>query len=616
MHNIKNNTFHFTESCKKDIKLMQDNYSSTSLKEDSSKKYDESEKNSTIMQNFEFNGNKTQLESLNEINLGLKEKSDFRPKQINNENKNLFLGKKPKIKQVHIINESQENKLINFNKKNEATKIDKHTKNQIKPKKSMYSVFKINLKTKNAEKNKDKNSIDSNKNFEKEGVNKHFSFTHKKSEVETIENKLNKSLSSSEKSSIDLDLESSLSAYESDCDLSSFANHFRLDKRVSAFSKVNFTKLSEPEKAERLKNLAKMVKRLRRKVGNLQNRFRSNANKILNKYLCGSLGIKKNSKSNQAPLDFDIDKLGKALKLLRQYERFEYTDQKFVIENFINLIAEEKIQLDSINFTKICTQIRMFLDNESYAYIANKGQKITFSFPEKDVDITAKEYELYSKYRDREDVIRTIIGVPEEEAVNIYPERINFVSKKLQEIKEINSSMNLKNNNNNDFNSNSNFNNIKSFNGNDNLNSLSNVNSILNPISPGQNLICNSDSINNVLHSLNQKLPNFALSGNDIGKINSNTGNALQQFSNNQQQVNFPNLNNINNIKQDSANQQKIFEHIKSIHLNNCNLNEIMKMNYNCNPPSISPCNNNYQNLLINSMYSNILQNFTMPKNN
>jgi len=73
------------------------------------------------------------------------------------------------------------------------------------------------------------------------------------------------------------------------------------DNRILANSKVNFSKLSDQEKDHRLKNLAKLVKRLRRKTRNLEQKLKKNANKILNRYLSKYLGIKK-YKPNNIPL--------------------------------------------------------------------------------------------------------------------------------------------------------------------------------------------------------------------------------------------------------------------------------------------------------------------------
>jgi len=109
----------------------------------------------------------------------------------------------------------------------------------------------------------------------------------------------------------------------------------------------------------------------------------------------------------------DVDRLCGALNNLRNYENFEYEDEKHIIENLINLIAEDKLPLDSINFRKICTQVRLFTPPEKVQYIDKTGQKITFSFPEVDLQISPKEYDYYSNYKDKEDVIRMILGITE-----------------------------------------------------------------------------------------------------------------------------------------------------------------------------------------------------------
>ena len=165
-------------------------------------------------------------------------------------------------------------------------------------------------------------------------------------------------------------------------------------RRVSAFSKVNFTKLKNEEKDERLQNLSKLVKRLRRKVKNLENKFKNNTNKLLTKFISHSLGFSKRKKptSNNSnltmtdlnkstainnsnlngvnnSLEIDVDKICMALNNLRNYDNFEYEDEKHIIENLINLIAENKLPLDSINFRKICTQLRLLTPNEKINYL-------------------------------------------------------------------------------------------------------------------------------------------------------------------------------------------------------------------------------------------------------
>lgn len=182
-------------------------------------------------------------------------------------------------------------------------------------------------------------------------------------------------------------------------------------KKISPFSKVNFSKLKAEEKDERLKNLAKLVKRLRRKVRNLENKVRFNASKLLNKYVWTKLGI--NSKNKYVPpeFSFDFDKICRALKRVRNHEDFEFADQKHLIENLINLIAEDKLKLDSLGYRRICSQIRMLLNKDQIKYISKKNSKVTITFPETEVYITKTEYNKLKKYKDKEDILRAVLGV-------------------------------------------------------------------------------------------------------------------------------------------------------------------------------------------------------------
>ena len=51
------------------------------------------------------------------------------------------------------------------------------------------------------------------------------------------------------------------SSFDQSLEMSLFSDESESRNRISAFSKVNFTKLSAAEKEERLKNLAKLIKK-------------------------------------------------------------------------------------------------------------------------------------------------------------------------------------------------------------------------------------------------------------------------------------------------------------------------------------------------------------------
>lgn len=105
-----------------------------------------------------------------------------------------------------------------------------------------------------------------------------------------------------------------------------------------------------------------------------------------------------------------------SLKKLRDYEGFEFDVMKRVIENLFCLIADNKLNLNSIHFRKICTQIRMFLNSQKVKYISDKGRKI--------VEITPKEYEYYSDLSKNEKAMRGVFGL--KQTAERYPDKIEF----------------------------------------------------------------------------------------------------------------------------------------------------------------------------------------------
>ena len=120
-----------------------------------------------------------------------------------------------------------------------------------------------------------------------------------------------------------------------------------------------------------------------------------------------------NTKNKYVPPEFtfDFDKICRALKRVRNHEDFEYSDQKHLIENVINMIAEDKLKLDSLGYKRICSQIRMLLNKEQIKYVSKKNSKVTVSFPETEVYITKLEYNKLKKYKDKEEILRAILGV-------------------------------------------------------------------------------------------------------------------------------------------------------------------------------------------------------------
>lgn len=333
------------------------------------------------------------------------------------------------------------------------------------------------------------------------------------------------------------------------------------NRKISPFSKVNFSKLRVEEKDERLKNLALLVKRLRRKVRNLEHKVRFNATKLLNKHLWNKLGINSKNKYLLPEFQFDFDKVCKALKKVRNFDHFEFSDEKHVIENIINLIAEDKLKFDSITFKKICTLIRKGLNREKIKYLDKKGTKNIVSFPETDVFVSNKEYQSLVKFKDNEEVTRAILGVEANTEENIIAEEV--IDKEEPKPNSILANLLLNSTNNslfaktdthdtanqNYFNQTmNNFNNMPNLNGLGGMNNPVNFNNLLNNMT-SQNNAPNANNINS--HNLwmlnnNAQMQNYLM--NSLGLLGANVNVNGQSFNNMTNLGTPQNLMNMNQI--------------------------------------------------------------------
>jgi hypothetical protein len=188
--------------------------------------------------------------------------------------------------------------------------------------------------------------------------------------------------------------------------------------RVSAFSKVNFSKLTEYEKDIRLKNLSNLVYRLKRRIERIQFKDKSTKSSQIKKLL---------SKHVEEIDNFNFENLTNALKILKNFPEHSFEDEKNLIKNFIYLIADEKLSPSSINFKKICSQVRMFVDRSKINYISKNGNSIQYSFNDKNVYITPREYDYYIKYKNKEKIMNCIFGI--RSVNNIYPNIVSYNSK-------------------------------------------------------------------------------------------------------------------------------------------------------------------------------------------
>jgi hypothetical protein len=188
--------------------------------------------------------------------------------------------------------------------------------------------------------------------------------------------------------------------------------------RVSAYSKVNFSKLRRDEKDERLQNLASLVKKLRKKVNTLEEFSNEASNtavsKMINKKLqSNKLLSKKRDIKEKDGKQFDVELLCDAINTLRANEEAEFEDESQVIENLINQIAEGKLTTDSLQFKLISTQLRLLDNSEEPELINPNDKKVTLSFDDRQVVISYDELNHYNEYCNNAGVMRMILGLNE-----------------------------------------------------------------------------------------------------------------------------------------------------------------------------------------------------------
>jgi hypothetical protein len=204
--------------------------------------------------------------------------------------------------------------------------------------------------------------------------------------------------------------------------------------RVHPFSRVNFAKLSIEEKEKRLKNLAKVVKKMKRQLKNIDLKIKKNAPKLLNKFI--SEHIKSNSNkesstnyltgngtcsnnSSSSSLKFgnlpnsnsliqncsakkkhenilDFEKLCKSLSFLNNFDGYEFDDEKNILKNLITLIADGVLSPGSLKFKHICSILRTLLPSEECKPI-NEANVSYFNFSDVQTMVSKKEHEFFIK---------------------------------------------------------------------------------------------------------------------------------------------------------------------------------------------------------------------------
>lgn len=183
--------------------------------------------------------------------------------------------------------------------------------------------------------------------------------------------------------------------------------------RTSASSRVNFSKLTAEEKERRCHNMSKEVKQLRRKIRNMEERLAR----------CNNGGdYRADEYATNGVTDSMVQR---ARDKIRNYQGYELSDQKDLIENLCTVISQERLKPDSLAYYMLCTLVRGFLTNEEWAKYEHqptnnpssaneeeqlKNKEICVSFPEKEVRISKKEFKVFAPYHENEQIMRLLTG--------------------------------------------------------------------------------------------------------------------------------------------------------------------------------------------------------------
>jgi hypothetical protein len=128
-----------------------------------------------------------------------------------------------------------------------------------------------------------------------------------------------------------------------------------------------FSELSEKDMTKRMKKLSKEIKKMKRQMKNKMIKVRRNRQQLLDQYLSEKIP---NSILNGSFLNFDH--LKKTLKILANGFS-DFSDENKIIQNFISLISENKLPLESLKFKHICSLLRPLVEKEKHSTLKKKN---------------------------------------------------------------------------------------------------------------------------------------------------------------------------------------------------------------------------------------------------
>lgn len=175
-----------------------------------------------------------------------------------------------------------------------------------------------------------------------------------------------------------------------------------LAKKISPFSKVNFSKLRKKEKNQRYFMMKKLVHNLNFKLKKLEKQVAKNPCSLLNKLskikirkMEAFSGIKprdgKEQPKSKSIDEFKFENLVKAATKLYFYEDFEYLDEKNMLNTLFRLIDSEKFNLNCLQIKKISNILRSIKQKSNLAAFEPCQHKQSFRENESDNKIKEEE---------------------------------------------------------------------------------------------------------------------------------------------------------------------------------------------------------------------------------
>lgn len=172
------------------------------------------------------------------------------------------------------------------------------------------------------------------------------------------------------------------------------SNANNTQSKANPFSRVNFTNLNNEEKEERLRNMAKLVKKAKRRLNTFEDKYKKNPIKYLKKH------FERRLKSKERRL-FSFDDLEEAVKNLAALQT-SMEDEKEILLNLVKLLVNKEF-ISSLKFKRICSIIRSEL-----IQVKSYKEGCSINYNEHSLPISREEYNHLGDYRMNQKALNSI----------------------------------------------------------------------------------------------------------------------------------------------------------------------------------------------------------------